>query len=352
MDNNDKSDTNNVHFLQLQIDALTENYKKLLEKHHCENIRYKQIITELDNLYLIFEDHDDKVEKISDCIKNGISTANYGRMVYTDTSKIHNLIIDADIEMLFLTIVAGGGAGGIGFVKDMYYFSGGGGGAGACYIKKPIKASKNTLLKIKVGKGGYLKGCHKSEHGEDSFVEIFHPQLSCTSCTSCTSSDSYSNTIHCCDCHNQRCELILTKGGKNAHPNNNQVSCYLNNNNDIDMCCVEISGGKGGVNDFKCFDGDDGGDGCVSVPSQFAASGGNGGCSCIYEGGCGGGNYFNNGGAGGNYLSSSDRSGCMIIGSDGKFGSGGGGSAPKINIDFKKKLSGYGGDGIVIIEWC
>ena len=271
-----------------------------MNKQNCNNTRYEQFLSEIENIYDLININNECIENVN---MEKVSCCPF-RKVYTDTTKIHKFIIDMEIDLMFVTIIGGGGAGGIGYIKNMYYYSGGGGGASACFIKKPIEVKKGSILKIKVGKGGNINCCRD---GEDSFVEIL-------------------------TCDNNK-NIVCVEGGKNGKSS----LCFDG----------KVDGGKGGKNSYnKCFDGKDGKNGSISIPSQFLCYGGMGGNSHFYLGGDGGGSYFSLGGNGGNGGNSAN-----IIGCDGKYGSGGGGSAPKCNIDKNEKLSGDGGDGIVIIEW-
>ena len=336
----------NICFLQQQLDTINKNYMKLLDRQNGENARYKQIIGELDNLYLLLEANYDNIEKLSQAVNNNANNANNcincNRLFYTCPNKIHKLVIDKDINLIFITIIGAGGAGGMGCVKDMYYYSGGGGGAGSCYIKKPVEVRNGTILNIKVGKGGTIKD---NLDGEDSYVEV---------------NNLYTDNA-----------IVVAQGGKNGCLSYTNALCCMDGTcENIHIVC----GGSGGKNNtcVTCFDGCDGDPGQISVPSQFAANGGNGGTSHFYNGGNGGGNYFNSGGIGGNYLNLNNNViitnpndpvypvnpvypinvDDIIVGKDGKYGSGGGGSAPRLNIDINAKLSGDGGNGFVMIEWC
>lgn len=288
---------NNIDFIQNQINKLNNTYVEIYNELKLENKRYEQIYNEINNIYTIID-----CDNPSICCSNPEDQLNIcNKIVYTDTTNIKSYKIEENICMILVTMVAGGGAGGIGFIKDMFYYSGGGGGAGSCCIKKPIHVVIGTILNIKVGKGGNL---NTNMNGEDSYIEFIHPSGKKTT--------------------------LVTVGGNNGY---SSLLMELN-----------VDGGKGGKSDLcGVFDGCDGSNGTISIPSAFSAVGGNGGSSIFYKGGNGGGNYFNNGGLGGDIIN--------IIGQDGQFGSGGGGSAPKSNIDITQKLSGNGGDGMVIIEW-
>ena len=130
-------------------------------------------------------------------------------------------------------------------------------------------------------------------------------------------------------CSRDNCCNLSTSSICNLSPNNLEDNIY---------------GGAGGCSLYNCcFAGNDGENGSVCIPSQFSSRAGCGGFSSLYKGGNGGSNYFCIGGSSGNLES--------LIGEDGKYGSGGGGSVSRSKLDIKTKLSGRGGDGIIIIEW-
>lgn len=285
---------NDSEFMQLQINALNQNCQSILKKMECKNNQYQQLISEIDDLRLLLGTHEDTMTTVTnkECHKC---------VIYREIDKIYQFKIDKDINLAFLTMVGGGGAGGIGFVKGMYYYSAGGGGAGACYIKKPIEVQKGAIINIKVGKGGCITN---NTNGEDSYVEIIHI--------------------------NGKKEVIIANGGKNGFP-----SMILDD---------AIKGGDGGESINHCLSGNSGNPGKISIPSRYVAMGGDGASSHFYKGGAGGGNYFAKGGNGGNES--------IILGLDGSFGSGGGGSAPRMQLNMEEILSGNGGNGMVMIEWC
>jgi len=291
----------NIDFMQNQINNINNSYKEIINEILIENNRYKILVDEVNNINEKIDDIEIKLIE-SGCSIQYDGTCNHGcgKMIYTDVTKINVFVVEHDIEFLYLTMVAGGGAGGIGFVDGIFYYSGGGGGGGSCIINKPISVTKGTILHIKVGSGGDSKS---GRHGSDSYVEILY-------------------TTH-------KKEIILTSGGANGHPTK-----------DMDH---DVSGGCGGHSHLCMFDGCNGHPGETSIPSHGCSKGGCGGTSIFYKGGNGGGNYFGTGGKGGTI----DR----IVGENGKYGSGGGGSCPKLIIDPTERLSGNGGDGVVIIEW-
>jgi hypothetical protein len=220
------------------------------------------------------------------------------------------MTIDIDINLIFVTMAAGGGAGGIGYVKGNKYISGGGGSAGNCIIKKPIKVKKGYVIKIKVGKGGNSK---KNRHGEPSYIKVYNK---------------------CC-----LIECIQICGGRNGYP---KLKCIEDPEKELYPC-----GGKTKkiLYNCCCFQGADGERGHMALPSQICICAGNGGSNVFCDGGKGGSNMFSLGGKGGCYSKN------KMLGSNGHFGSGGGGSCPRIKLDYCNNLSGNGGNGFVLIEW-
>lgn len=292
----------------LQMECMKKQYSDLINENNTNNLRYKQLLKEIDNMYLLLESNINKncnnecneCNKCEDSCNNNSTCSNTAIFKYN--SKIQTHIIGNCTNFIYITAVGAGGAGGVGLVKDMYYYSGGGGGAGACIIKKPIKVTPGTIINVYVGLGGFIKPDLSGENGENTTIEILYP--------------------------NGTIKTLVLHGGNNGFPFNN---------------VLQVNGGKGGIDDcgLTFLNGADGSDGCITIPSQIAACGGKGGKSMMCNGGKGGGNYFDNGGKGGTTN--------MLSGENGEFGSGGGGSIPRfIPNDIP---SGLGGDGIVIIEW-
>lgn len=285
---------NNMDYMQEQINFLNISYSQLIDEVICENKKYQKLASEINKIPC----------KINEIIN--MDTCSHtcehqcGKKMFTDTNKEHKFVIEHDIEFICLTMVAGGGAGGVGFVKDMFFYSGGGGGSGACLINCPIPVKKGTIIKIQVGKGGNL---NTKRNGQNTIVEIINPDL--------------------------KMQCIQTNGGENGCPS---IECEK-----------DVSGGIGGISGVSVLSGANGQNGMISMPSARTAIAGNGGNSVFFNGGNGGGNMFGIGGTGGTI----DE----LIGQDGKFGSGGGGSCPRNIIDTTQKISGNGGDGLVIIEW-
>lgn len=294
----------NLDFVQYEINTINDSFKEVINELKIENEKYKITINEINNIH---DTIDNILIKINNCNCNNncnsncvnICNCDCKKKIYTDTTQSHTLVINNDIKFIYLTMVGGGGAGGVGFVKNIYYYSGGGGGSGACVINKPISVTIGTIITITVGKGSDARYDLK---GGDTFIEILYPDL--------------------------RKEVILVNGGKNGNP--------------LIECNQSVKGGEGGSNYLCIFKGCNGHDGLISLPSYACANGGNGGSSCFYKGGNGGSSYFNSGGNGG----------CIVnlLGENGVFGSGGGGSCPKSKINLECRISGCGGDGIVIIE--
>ncbi|CAH6421090.1 Hypothetical protein KVN_LOCUS130 [uncultured virus] len=212
---------------------------------------------------------------------------------FINTDTIYKFLIPVNVKNIFLTMIGGGGAGGIGYVQNYYYYSGGGGGAGAYLIKKPIAVNGGEIVSLKVGKGGIAT----QNEGEESYIIIILGNIQ----------NKYS-----------------IEGGKNGNPSTIFRDNFLN-------------GGSGGISGYSSIqDGESGYDGEVNLPSQPNANGGNGANSYFGKGGTGG--YFN------------EENIISLIGKDGSYGSGGGGSSPRTNFDLNSKLSGNGGDGFILIE--
>jgi hypothetical protein len=295
VNNVDTQMNQNIDFIQQQLNMISTSYLEVIKELHIDNNRYSTLINEINNI----------TEEINDfkmpLLNTGTEHDNCEccKMIYTDTTQIHKYVIKNDIKFIYLTMVGGGGAGGIGFIQNMYYYSGGGGGSGACVINKPICVEIGTIIKIKVGKGSDARFdlC-----GENTYVEILYPNL--TKITVCAS------------------------GGRNGRPSSIEDP--------------NVDGGCGGKSYLCMLKGCRGKDGTISLPSYTSANGGDGGSSIFYKGGDGGCSYFSDGGLGGTVTN--------LLGENGKFGSGGGGSCPKSNIDRTNRISGLGGDGVVIIE--
>lgn len=309
-----------VYELNDELESVKNENKELnnkIKSSYCSN--KKKII-----------EQNKKLDKLEQCIIDKCdnftlsqNTSYPQNICFTDALNIHYYIIPENIKVIFVTIVAGGGAGGIGHCANQYFYSGGGGGAGACIIKKPLYIEPGTTLSIKIGGGGES---NTNKTGEDSYIEYIDK------------------------CHDP--VKITVKGGNNGYP--------LIIDKDCKKLSGEVQGGEGGKTCYPYLSGYDGCDGklimansynfngvtgCsgeISYPSGPTTIPGDGGCSLYEDGGNGGTNYFASGGICGSQYNS--------IGENGSFGSGGGGSCPKYKLDFCSQLSGNGGNGIVIIE--
>lgn len=274
------------------MDRVTKDLDKI--KGDILNIKINNL-TQNDNIQKNISLLENKIKKLEKCRKH----------LFTNVNEIIKLKVPKGATMAIVTMVGGGGSGGIGIVKEMKYYSGGGGGAGACFINKPIQVKCKNIILIRVGKGGNIV---TGKHGESSWIKI----------------------VDGCNIGNK----IKVNGGKNGSPN----YCMIVDNHIVN------SGGSGGHSCVPCFSGTSGHDGQISFPSQLSVHGGSGGCSHFYSGGEGGSNFFSCGGKGGKYPHN-------YSGEDGQQGSGGGGSIPRINVDSDHKLSGNGGNGFVMIEF-
>ena len=294
---------NNTDFIQNQINILNKSYAEIINELKQGSNNYLTVINEITN---INDTIDELKLNIYNCCNPKTDTCckcENGKIVYTDITKTHIFVIDFDITCIFITMVGGGGAGGVGCVKGMYYYSGGGGGSGGALIRRPIQVTKGTIINITVGKGSDIRF---DNFGGNTTVELVYP--------------------------NGDKETIVVYGGENGKPVCDDTENPPN-----------VTGGKGGEGISCNLKGCDGDDGTISLPSYISANGGNGGSSIFFKGGNGGSSYFTIGGKGGDIDN--------LLGSNGYLGSGGGGSCPKSIIDITTRISGLGGDGIVIIEW-
>lgn len=305
-----------IDFLQNQLNVINKKMHELIKKQEYNDTRYLQIIKEIDYITLTTENNHDNIDNNSSNNNCGGNKISSNRLIYVDTSQIHKYVIKEDVDLVFITMAGGGGAGGIGFINGSYYYSGGGGGAGASYVKIPLKVKKNDILYIKIGKGGDIIN---GSHGENTYIELV-------------------------GCENK---TLIACGGKNGNPSYDFITKEFENiglNETFDDKI--LLGGDGGSNKLnKCFSGDGGEDGIITTPSQLCGFAGNGGPNNFYRGGIGGHNYFHEGGKGGEIHNNN------FIGEDGKFGSGGGGTTSILRHSDYNKLSGYGGDGFLIIEF-
>jgi hypothetical protein len=312
----DKSVRDDIDFIQIQLNNISKKYVEMKQQEYCNEERYKQLVSEIDNIHMLT---DCLTKTDCDCKQSDPCICD-NKLFYTESNTSHQYMFECD-KIIFITMVGGGGAGGIGYVNGMYYFSGSGGGSGSCLLKKPVKVQKGTIINIQVGSGG----CSNNDRdGGYSSIEIISP---------CGNKDKYI-------CAGGKCgnSFIITDQnhtGENIFVLNTNLCVNIENN---------VDGGKGAI--ITCnilLSGCDGQDGQVTVPSQFRAVGGTGGNSMFNAGGKGGGNYFNEGGLGGLETD--------VIGKDGESGSGGGGSAPRLIFPKNTQLSGCGGTGFVLIEF-
>jgi hypothetical protein len=276
--------------LQSQIDNFVLKYNTAINTNY-----FSEIITNLKNVYFTL------FGSMLSNIKQEICERT---LTFTDTSTTITYNINKDIRVIYITIIGGGGAGGIGYVRDPYCYTGSGGGGAACFIKKPFLVTKGTSLQIKVGKGGQS---NTSVNGENSSVAI----------------TTAGETL-----------VITANGGLNGKP-----SLYDIEHN---VTYAEIHGGSGGSNTcipYLC--GTTGCPGTIALPNTTLLTAGNGGAS-----------YFSCGGKAG--ALKQELYGEMDIkpadAEPGTYGSGGGGSIPVVHLDTTKPLSGNGGNGIVILE--
>ena len=306
------SNLDDIEYLQMQINNLNQKLTTLLSIKNVSDTRYQQIVSELDNIYTLVGNNYTNNNNNSET--NNTIVCCTQQLIFTDTSGEHTYVIDnSNTVMIFLTMVGGGGGGGIGYVDQFYYYSGGGGGAGSAVFKVPITVSLGTILKIKIGKGGDT--C-LNVNGEKSYVKIIYPS--------------------------GETNIIEVDGGLNGQPiinTNSQINPTLN---------TDVTGGNGGSGTINALNGQNGDNGEIAVPSFPNPQSGDGGDSAFSQGGDGGSNLFSRGGIG---ARSTDTN---RIGKHGKFGSGGGGSLPRIItnqiLSSGEVLSGLGGDGLVIIE--
>lgn len=331
-----------IDYLQMQINNINQKLTSLLSLKNVSDVRYQQLVSEVDNIYVLLENNYSSLFNY-DCdthnnnTSQNTSTCCYKQLVFTDPSEEYCYMIDnSEITMIFVTMVGGGGGGGIGYVDQFYYYSGGGGGAGSVIFKAPITVNVGCVVKIKVGKGGDT--CANTNGGE-SYVKVV--------------------------CPNGESNTITVSGGINAGPS-------INPNNEFSLSdpnlSTSVDGGDGGSGETSALTGESGGSGEIAVPSFPNPEAGSGGDSAFSIGGSGGSNTSTNttetvhcaGNGGSNLFSRGGRGAKSTdtsrIGRDGKFGSGGGGSLPRIItntnlLSNNEKLSGLGGDGLVIIEY-
>jgi hypothetical protein len=163
------------------------------------------------------------------------------KIMYTDPSTVHTFVVPKNVKYVHVTMIGGGGAGGVGFAKNMCYYSGGGGGSGAYILNRPVSVTPGAILKITVGRGSDIR--HDTQ-GKNTIIEITHP--------------------------NKTKDTIVANGGYNGNPS-------LDKNPDV-------SGGAGGTSNVPLLRGQNGDNGMISLPSQPFAQGGDGGASLFYPG--------------------------------------------------------------------
>ena len=290
-DKTNNKQTTNTYIFQNNNDVL---------KNKISNIESK--ISVLDNKISSLEnkiksDIADIIDKILSLDNKISSIGNSSKThLYNYTGTTQTMVIDENTNIIYITGIAGGGAGGIGFIKDTYYCSGAGGGAGACIINKPLLVSPKTIIKINVGRGGSQMD---QLDGQPTIIEII--------------------------CPDQKTEYIVINGGCTMQD-------IIDKNINMDNILNKISGGKGGISQLSSiFNGANGQDGYISLPSQQLSVGGVGGSSIMSVG-----------------KSEGDTN--NIIGKNGQYGSGGCGSNPLYNIPINQLVSGNGGNGVVLIE--
>lgn len=283
-------DANNTSLVQAQ--QVLDQHTKNLE----ETKPYMEIGNAIFSKLPIYLELSDDIKSTRDVVDYTKCSYGYSK-IYTEIDKLHRVGIMKNISKLFITLVGAGGAGGLGYISNNYYYSGGGGGSGAYARRIPIDVVPGHIVHINIGKGGDLS---KNLDGEESYIEIVN------------------NGGHVM-------KKISVNGGKNGHPRSQDDT--------------SIEGGDPGVNIGAIYrNGDKGNSGSITLPSQSNVFGGNGADSGFANGGLGGGHLIDNN--------------IEFIGMDGSFGSGGGGSAPRTNIDLTQKLSGNGGDGYIMIEFA
>lgn len=312
---NSNINNEDLKFLKLQIEDSNIKYKQLLKQKNFADERYKQIVHELDNLYNLVGDNTSNTLNIC-------NTSNSCKkcLVFDEPGKCYTHTVECDAQYIFITMVGGGGAGGVGHVVGSYYYSGGGGGGSACIVNKPVKVGCGYILNIYVGVGGSQ---NPFQEATTSTIEIVSPYGD----TVCVSAAAGSNAYPTMCCEQNVCGGDGGSSGTETTEFNNINNNIINNTN-----LINVANGNNGQN------------GVTSIPSQMSAYGGKGGSTMLYTGGAGGGTYFASGGTGGNSV--------VLIGQDGQYGSGGGGSAPKSTVNKTEKVSGNGGDGVIIVQFC
>jgi len=338
----EKKNDEYVNFLISQLNEFKQENCKIDCQINCMDKRYEGLMNQITFLHEI--------------INNKLGSTNNNNLCINDINKIHYIYVDINIKIIFITMVGGGGAGGIGTINNFYYYSGGGGGSGSFVLRFPVFVQHGLIIEIKIGKGG-INDPNIFRHGEDSYLKIItkkHVDYEKIKKNAILISQFYKNKneslLSCCE-KNNLCRvydenfMIKVCGGKNGFPHFDDI---------IKNKILSVKGGHGGY-DCDCskyckthfsFDGSDGCDGHISVPSTMCAIGGDGASSALFKGGKGGGSNFYYGGNGG-FITNEK---IQIEGEDGLHGSGGGGSAP-YSYPKTKKLSGNGGNGFLLMEF-
>lgn len=324
---------NDTNYIQLQINDLNKKYLDVQKFINYEDNRYINIVNELNNLYEITYNNIIKIEECCDCSCK--ECKDIMPASYDDPTQITTLKYNCESpKMIFITAVGGGGAGGVGFVcGSWYYCSGGGGGAGSCIINYPVKLVKGTTLTIHVGCGGDATKCSDAT---DSYVTVTYPDNTTIDVRAYRGENGIATVTNMYS--------WMNNSSQNVHTdiNDENKMSYAQHLVSYDDLLRLIKGGKGGKALTQTLIGEPGYDGQIAIPSFATTQGGTGGSSLLYTGGMGGSNMFSVGGAPG----SIDN----LIGQDGKYGSGGGGSTSLLSRSITgNKYSGNGGNGIVII---
>lgn len=213
---------------------------------------------------------------------------------FTDPDEQDEITI-TESGIIYITMIGGGGSGGMGYISGMTYYAGGGGGSGSYIIKFPVEVEPTWVIRITVGMGGILSVC---ADGQPSIVEILEDGVVI--------------------------RTIMVMGGMAGNPKLESETA--------------INGGNGGDSTLvSTYNGNPGEDGMLGLPSVVNVYGGNGGNSPFGQGGTGGGKTTGE---------------FEFTGSHGTFGAGGGGGIPIIDPIEGQELGGNGGTGFVLIEYA
>jgi len=250
--------------------------------------------------------------------------------------------------MIEVDLVAGGGAGGIGHAISNFYFYGGGGGTGQ-HINKRVMVNAGDEWTLSIGAGGSSKN---GTCGCDTVISIVRNNNGCGCCVTpyiiaLGGQNGFPNTSGVAQMRDVINSILQQQSNSTSNVSDNKFSDFKN----------IVAGGASGrtlsiqsklnpqfklpyscqnqtpINkcDNPCNDnGGDGGPGQVAAPS-INGTAGNGG-------------EINKTGPGGQAGTP-----CVVTGSDGQFGSGGGGSQPYILDICTEKFSGNGGNGYITI---